>query len=71
MRWFIFLIVVFAILWYIRGIEEVPPPPIEESFIGGPVKALHKAEDFEKSYLDATAERNKRMDEQVDKDSGG
>ncbi len=71
MRWFIFLLVVFAILWYIRGIEEVPPPPIEESFIGGPVKALRKAEGFEKQHLDATAERNKRMEEQLEKDSGG
>ena len=71
MRWLLFLIIVFAVLWYIRGIEEVKPPPIEESIIGGPVKALHKAEGFEKSYLDATKERQKQMDEQVDKDSGG
>ena len=71
MRWLLFLIIVFAVLWYIRGIEEVKPPQIEEGIIGGPVKALHKAEDFEKSYLDATKERQKQMDEQVDKDSGG
>lgn len=71
MRWFIFLLVVFAVLWYIRGIEEVPPPPLEESFIGGPIKALHKAEDFEQSHLDAVEERNKRMEEQLEKDSGG
>jgi len=71
MRWFIFFLVVFAILWYIRGIEEVPPPPIEESFIGGPVKALRKAEGFETEYLEATKARNKRMDEQLEKDSGG
>ena len=70
MRWLLFLIIVMAVLWYIRGIEEVPPPPIEESFIGGPVKALRKAEGFEKSYLDATAERNKRMEEQIEKDGG-
>ena len=71
MRWLLFLIIVMAVLWYIRGIEEVPPPPIEESFIGGPVKALRKAEGFEKSYLDATEERNKRMEEQLEKDAGG
>jgi len=70
MRWFIFLVLVFAALWYIRGIEEVEPPPLEESFIGGPVKALRKAEGFEKSFLDSTAARNKRMDDQVEKDSG-
>jgi len=70
MRWLLFWIIVIAVLWYIRGIEDVPPPPIEESFIGGPVKALRKAEGFEKSYLDATAERNKRMEEQIEKDGG-
>lgn len=71
MRWLFFLIVVLAVLWYIRGIEEVEPPPIEDSFIGGPVKALRKAEGFEDSYLDATEERKKRMEEQLEKDSGG
>jgi len=71
MRWLFFLIVVFAVLWYIRGIEEVPPPKAEDSFIGGPVKALRKAEGFEKSYLEATEERKKQMEEQLEKDSGG
>ncbi len=71
MRWLIFFLLVCVALWYIKGIEEVPPPPIEESFIGGPVKALRKAEDFEKSYLDATEEHKKKMEEQLDKDSGG
>lgn len=71
MRWFLFFLFVLAVLWYIRGIEEVKPPPVEESFIGGPVKALRKAEGFEKSYLDATKERQKRMEEQLEKDSGG
>ena len=70
-RWLLFLIIVFAVLWYIRGIEEVKPPPIEEGIIGGPVKALRKAEGYEKSYLDATKERQKQMDEQEDKDTGG
>ena len=70
MRWLFFLIVVFAILWFIGGIEEEPPPKAEDSFIGGPVKALRKAEGFEKSYLDATEEHKKQMEEQLDKDSG-
>ena len=47
------------------------PPPIEEGIIGGPVRALRKAEGFETEYLEATKERNKRMDEQLEKDSGG
>ena len=71
MRWLLFLILVVAVLWYIRGIEDVKPPPIEEGIIGGPVKALHKAEGFEKSYLDATEVRQKRMEEKLEKDSGG
>ena len=71
MRWFIFLILLFALLWYLRGIEEKPPPTAEESFIGGPVKALRKAENFEDTYLDSAAERQKKMEEQIEKDSGG
>ena len=71
MRWLLFLIIVLAVLWYIRGIEEVKPPPIEEGIIGGPVKALRKAEGFEKSYLEATDEHKKQMEEQLEKDSGG
>jgi hypothetical protein len=71
MRWLFFLILVIAALWYIRGIEDVKPPPIEEGIIGGPVKALHKAEGFEKSYLEATDEHKKQMEKQLEKDSGG
>jgi len=71
MRWLLFWIIVFAVLWYIRGIEDVVPPPVEEGIIGGPVSALRKAEGFEKSYLDATDERKKQMEEQIEKDSGG
>jgi len=71
MRWLLVFIAVLAVLWYIRSIPETPPPKAEDSFIGGPVKALRKAEGFEKSYLDATEERKKQMEEQIEKDSGG
>jgi hypothetical protein len=71
MRWLIFFLLVCAALWYIKGIEEVPPPPLEEGFIGGPVKALHKAENFEKSYLEANQAQKKKMEEQIEKGSGG
>jgi len=71
MRWLLFFIIVFAALWYLRGIEEMPPPKAEDSFIGGPVKALRKAEGYEKTYLESTDERKKRMEEQLEKDSGG
>jgi len=71
MRWLVFLLIVFAVLWYIRGVEDKQPPPIEEGIIGGPVKALHKAQGFEKSYLDATDAHKKKMEEQLEKDNGG
>jgi len=71
LRWLLFFIIVFAALWYLRGIEEMPPPKAEDSFIGGPVKVLRKAESYEKTYLDSTDERKKRMEEQLEKDSGG
>ena len=69
-RWWLLLIVALAVLWYIRGIEETAPPTAEESFIGGPVKPLRKAEGFEKTYLDANKEHKKKMEEQLEKDSG-
>lgn len=71
MRWLLFFLFVFGVLWYIRGIEETPPPKAEDSFIGGPVKALRKAEGYEQIHLDATRDRQKRMEEQLEKDSGG
>ena len=71
MRWLLLLIIVLGLLWYIRGIEDVEPPPVEEGIIGGPVKALRKAEGFEKEHLDATRERQKKMEEQLEKDTGG
>ena len=71
MRWLLFFIVVLAILWFIRGIEETPPPKAEDSFIGEPVKVLRKMEGYEDQYLDATRERQKQMEEQIEKDSGG
>ena len=71
MRWFLFFLVVCALLWWFRGVEEVRPPSVEESFIGGPVKVLRKAEGVEKSYLEATEEHKKKMEQQLEEDSGG
>jgi len=71
MRWFIFFLLVMAVLWYIKGIEETPPPKAEDSFIGGPVKTLRKAEGYEKTYLDANDAHKKKMEEQLEKDTGG
>lgn len=71
MRWFIFLLLVLAALWYLRSLEPVEPPPIEEGIIGGPVKALHKAQGYEQTYLKDTQEHQKQIEEQLEKDSGG
>ena len=49
----------------------MPPPKAEDSFIGGPVKTLRKAEGYEKTYLESTDEQKKRMEKQLEKDSGG
>ena len=71
MRWFIFLILVLAALWYLRGVEEQPPPAAEDSFIGGPVKSLRKAEGFEKEYLDATKAQQQKMEQQIEQAASG
>ena len=71
MRWLIFFLLVCAGLWYLRGIEEKAPPTAEESFIGDQVKALRKAEEFEKSYLEMDKQHQKKLEEQIEKDSGG
>ena len=71
MRWLLLFLVVCAVFWYFLGMEDVPPPKAEDSFIGGPVKALRKAENFEKTYLEAAEKRQKKMEEQLEKDAGG
>ena len=71
MRWFVLLILLFALLWFLRGLEETPPPKAEDSFIGEPVKVLRKMEGYEEEYLDQMDEHKRKMEEQVEKDSGG
>lgn len=71
MRWLLLFLLFCAVLWFIREVPDHKPPPIEEGIIGGPVKALHKAQGFEKSYLDADAEHQRQMEEQIEKDAGG
>jgi hypothetical protein len=51
------------------GTDE-PPPPAEETFIGEQVKALRRAEDFEEKHLEATKERQDRMEQQLEDDGG-
>ena len=51
------------------GTDE-PPPPAVETFIGEQVKALRRAEDYEKQYLEANKERQDRMEQQLEDDGG-
>jgi hypothetical protein len=71
MRWFVFFLLVCAGLWYWKNMEEPAPMTAEETFIGEQVKTLRKAEKFEDSYLDMNDEHKKKMEEQLEKDSGG
>ena len=69
MRWLIALIIILLAIFYF--LPDPPPKPVEETFIGEPIKALRKAERFEDEYLKATEERKKRMEEELEKQSGG
>ena len=71
MRWLLFLILVAAFLWWLRVIEETPPPKAEDSFIGEPVKVLRKMENYEDQYLDQAEARKRQMEEQLERDTGG
>lgn len=71
MRWLIIFLLAVAVLWYIRGLEKTPPPKAEDSVIGEPVKALHAAQDYEKTYLESVNEHKKKMEEQLEQDAGG
>lgn len=71
MRWLLFFLVVIGGLWYLRGIEEMPPPKAEDSFIGEQVKVLNKAKNYEQVHLENVDAHKKRMEEQLEKDAGG
>ena len=69
MRWLLALILILLAIWYF--IPESEPPTADESFIGNQIKPLRKAEGFEDEYLDAAEERKKRLEEEVEKATGG
>ena len=69
MRWLVALIIILLAIWYFT--PEPHPTPVEESFIAEPVKALRNAEGYEDEYLKAIEERKKRMEEELEKQSGG
>jgi len=69
MRWLIFiLIVIFAVYLFM---PESEPIPVEETFIGEPVKALREAENYSDEYLKANEDRRKKMEEELEKATGG
>ena len=69
MRWLILLLVIILTVYYFM--PEPEPIPIEETFIGEPVKALQDAQGYEDEYLKANEERRKRMEEELEKATGG
>lgn len=67
MRWLLLIIVLLAAWWFFTDPE---PIPVEETYIGEPVRKLREAEAFEEEYLDATAERQKAMEEALEAQDG-
>jgi len=68
MRWFIALLVILLAFFYF--LPEPEQKPVEETFIGEQVKVLRKAEGFEQQYLEADQERQKRLEEELEKSGG-
>ncbi len=69
MRFMIILILVLLAVLYFM--PEPDPVPAEESFIGDQVKILRKAETYQDEYLKNDEERQKRMEEELEKAAGG
>ncbi len=69
MRWLLLLIIL--VLAYFYFLPERVPKPIEETFIGEQIKPLRKAEGFEDEYLKSVKEQQKKMEEQLERESGG
>jgi hypothetical protein len=69
LRWLVALIILLlALFFYLR---EPEPKPVEDTFIGPQVESLRKAEGVEDDYLKATRERQQRMEEALEEDTGG
>ncbi len=69
MRWLIGLIAILLALYYLW--PEPEPIPVEETFIGEPVKALRSAEGFEDEYLEAQEARKDELERQLEEQTGG
>jgi len=68
-RWLLVLIIVLLLIW--RFWPEPEPIPVEETFIGEPVRALHSAEAFEDEYLEAQEARKEELERKLEEQTGG
>lgn len=69
MRWLLALIIVLALAW--RFWPEPEPIPVEDTFIGEPVRALQDAQGFEDEYLEAQEARKQELERQLEEQTGG
>lgn len=54
----------------LRRCEDPEPVPIEQGFLREPVQQIQRTKDYEQQHLDQVRERQRRMDQQLDEDSG-
>jgi len=69
MRWLIALVIIALIVW--KFWPDPPPIPVEETFIGEPIKRLNEAKAFEDEYLKATEAHKKEMEKKLEESTGG
>jgi len=69
MRWLLLLIIVLLLIWHFY--PKPKPIPVEKTFIGEPIKAMHKAEDFNDQYLKDVKESQDKMEKQLEEETGG
>lgn len=68
-RILIVLIILLLLAW--RYWPDPEPIPVEETFIGEPVKRLHESQQFEQQYLEAVEARKAEMEKQLEEQAGG
>lgn len=69
MRWLVVIVIILLAAW--KFWPQPEPIPVEETFIGEPVKRLNEAKAFEQQYLDATEARKAEMEKKLEEADGG
>ena len=69
MRWLVVLIIILLAWFYFQ--DEPEPVPVEESFIVEPVGALREAERYNDQYKAMDQQRQQRLEESLEEQSGG